>query len=302
MLQGSTFRVSFEVLAILAMGLCAGGTAYAAELVAANGITGAGTRSEGHGRAWAELGLSARDEEAAAWSQLGLGVKLGRSFEVEAQLPVAYRLVEREYTLLLGNAPDDGGSNDPVAWLGNPYFGVNLLALGDEGVRWRVGAGVTLPVTGLEDYPSELELLPLRAAGGQDPHLWLPGGASLVGRGRFEADVDRVSIAFDLAVIVLFDVADPGAYPPDRTAVLFLQPAAEVAGFVGAGTLVGARLPLVWGSLEDDFRLSLVPFLRQGLGSLFIEAQLTLDLVGPDGLPPEDGPLWGFQLGLGAPF
>lgn len=302
-MQCSTSRLRLVrwLPALLVFGGLCGGKAHAGELVAASGISGAGTRSEGNGRAWAELGLSAWDEEAAAWTQLGLGVALGRSFEVEAQLPIAYRLVEREYTILLAGASE--GSGGPAVWLGNPYFGVNLLALGDASVRWRAGAGFTLPVTGLEDFPSELELLPLRAAGGQDPWLWLPGGVSAVGRGRYEADVGQVTLAVDLAASLMFGVSDPSAYPPERTAVLFLQPALELAGFVQPDTLVGARLPMVWGSLDEEYRLSLVPFLRQGLGDFFVEALLTINVVGPDGLgPPGDGPLWGFQLGLGALF
>jgi hypothetical protein len=279
-----------------------GSSAHAAELAAANGITGAGTRSEGNGRAWAELGVSAWKEQAVAWTHLGLGLRLGPSLEVEAQLPVAYAIVERQDQILLEGS-DEGDAGAP-AWLGNPYFGVNLLSLREPALRWRVGAGFTLPVTGVDEYGSdEVERMPLWAAGNQDPHQWQPGGASLIGRARVELDAGRSIVSFDLAAIVALRVIDFDAFPSERTTVLFLQPAVEVAGHVSPDTLVGGRVPMVWGTLDEEFALSIVPFLRQELGDFFAEAQFTVNVFGLRGLvPPGDGPSWGLQLGIGAHF
>jgi len=286
--------MAFAVVALIS------GQARASELLAANGITGAGTRSDDAGRAWAELGFSARDEEAVAWTHLGLGLRPARWLEVEAQLPVGYTLIEREYT----NVSSGDGDGDSPVWLGNPYIGANLLALDEPGLRWRFGAGFTLPLTGVEQSDSDVRLLPLQAAGNQDPHLWRPGGVSIVGRGRLEVDTRPVTLSFDLASVVMLRVWDYGIYPSERTTVLYLQPAVEVLGHVSADTLVGARLPLIWGTLDEEFSLSIVPFLRQALGaSLFAEAIFTLNVVGPEGIgPSSDGPIWGMQLGLGASF
>lgn len=292
-------RVAAGVLVI--SGLAGSGAAHAAELVAANGVTGAGTRSDGSGRAWAELGVSALKEEAVTWVFVGAGLRLAPWLEVEAQLPIGHGIVERR-----DSAPEGGGDDDDgglPAWLGNPYFGVNLLGLREPDRRWRVGAGFTLPITGVDEYGGDVALLPLRAGGRQDPHLWQPGGASLVGRGRFELDASEVTLSFDLAVIVTLRVLDYSSFPSERITVLVLQPAVELASYVSPDTLVGARLPLVWGTLpEDEPALSIVPFLRQELGGgFFAEAQLTVNVVGPDGLIlGDDGPVWGAQLGLGA--
>jgi hypothetical protein len=303
MVQRSMFQVPFTRMSPMAFAVIAlgsGSSAHATELVAANGITGAGTRSDGNGRAWAELGFSVSEEEAVTWTQLGLGLRLSPSLEVEAQLPVAYGIVERE------TSPDDGsggGDDGFPAWLGNPYFGVNLLALHEPALRWRIGAGFTLPITGIDDSASDQELLPLWAAGSQDPHLWQPGGASLIGRGRVEIDAGEITLSLDLAAIVALRVLDFDGLRLERTTVLFLQPAFEVAGYVSPDTLVGARLPMVWGTLDEEFSLSVVPFLRQDLGDFFAEAQFTVNMIGPQGLvPPGDGPLWGMQLGIGARF
>jgi hypothetical protein len=286
-------------MAMAVFGWGSAGVAHATELQAANGITGAGTLSDGNGRAWAELGVSAWEEEAAAWAQLGLGLRLGPALEVEALLPVAISLVE-ERDDAVGSA--GGGGDDGVpAWLGNPYLGVNLLALGDPDVRWRIGAGFTLPVTGVEESARDVQLLPLRAGGNQDPHLWQPGGASLVGRGRVELDTGSLTFSFDLATIVTLRVLDYDSFPLERTTVLCLQPAFEVAGHVSPDTLVGGRLPMVWNTLDEDFTLSLVPFLRQELGQFFAEAQFTFNVFGQYGLfPLGEQPTWGLQLGVGA--
>jgi hypothetical protein len=283
------------------IGLGSGSSAHATELVAANGITGAGTRADGNGRAWAELAFAASEDEAAAWMQLGLGLRLSPSLEVEAQLPVAYGLLERED---LSFDSGSGGDDDGIpAWLGNPYFGVNLLGLDPPALRWRIGAGFTLPITGVDDYGSDLELLPLRAAGSLDPHLWQPGGASLIGRGRVEVDAGQVTLSLDLAAIVTLRVLDSDQFPLERTTVLFLQPAFEVAGYVSPDTLVGGRLPMVWDTLEEAFSLALVPFLRQELGDFFAEAQFTVNVFGVHGLLVRgDDPLWAMQLGIGARF
>ena len=290
--------------AVIGIVIGIGGPAHATELVAANGITGAGTRSDADGRAWAELGFSAWEEEAVAWTYLGFGLRLSPQLEVEAQLPVAYALVEREDSILLGGAGSGDGGDDFPAWLGNPYIGVNLLELREPDLRWRFGAGATLPVTGIDEFATDgLDFLPLRAGGNQDPHLWQPGGASLVGRGRIEIDTGQVTLSFDLAAIVMLRVWDFDVYPSERTTVLFLQPAVEVAGYVSPDTLIGARLPMVWGTLDEDFGASLVPFLRQELGAFFAEAQFTVNMVGSYGLfSPADGPIWGMQLGVGARF
>jgi hypothetical protein len=304
MAQRSMYRVPLTrvlPMACAVIGLGGGSAAHATELVAANGITGAGTRADGDGRAWAELGFSAWEEEAVAWTQLGLGLRLSPALEVEAQLPVAYSIVERRYTLDSGSGDGDDGV---PAWLGNPYFGVNLLALREPALRWRIGAGFTLPITGVDEYGSDdVELLPLWAAGSQDPHLWQPGGASLIGRARVEIDVGQIILSFDLAAIATLRVLDFDALPLERTTVLCLQPAFEVAGYVSPDTLVGGRLPMVWGTLDEEFALSVVPFLRQELGDFFAEAQFTVNGFGLRGLaPPGDGPIWGLQLGIGARF
>jgi hypothetical protein len=305
MVQHSMFRVQFTrvlPVAFAVIGLGGSGAAGATELVAANGITGAGTRSDGDGRAWAELGFSVWEEDAVAWMHLGLGLRLSPSLEVEAQLPVAYGSVGRRDVSIDTGSGD--GNDDFPGWIGNPYLGVNLLALREPALRWRIGAGVTLPIAGVDEYGSDdVEQLPLWAAGNQDPHLWQPGGASLVGRARIESDVGEVTLSFDLAAIVALRVLDFDTLPLERTTVLYLQPAFEVAGYVSSDTLVGGRLPMVWGTLDEEFALSLVPFLRQELDDYFVEAQFTATVVGLRGLaPPGDGPVWGMQLGIGARF
>jgi hypothetical protein len=281
----------------------AGGVARAAELVAPSGVLGAGTRLDGHGRAWAELGFSASDEEAVAWTQLGLGVRLSRSLELEALLPVAHGIIEQRDTLV--DSGSGGGGGGGGLWLGNPYFGANLLVWGEPGVRWRIGGGLTLPVTAVDEYGSsdDLERLPFVAGGRQEPHLWQPGGPSLVGRTRAEIDGGGVTLSLDLAAVVTLGVLDLDAYPSERTAVLFLQPAVELAGYVSPDTLVGGRLPAVWDSLDEDLTVAISSFLRQELGNLFAEAQLSLNVVGPYGLlSPAGDPAWGMQLGVGARF
>jgi hypothetical protein len=136
------FRASASV-ACAAIALGSGGVARGNELVAPSGITGAGTRPDCNGRAWAELGLSVRDEEAVAWTQLGLGVRPNRWLELEALLPVAHGIIERQETLVeSGSGGGDGGT--PL-WLGNPYFGANLLLWGEPGVRSRIGAASRYP-------------------------------------------------------------------------------------------------------------------------------------------------------------
>ena len=287
---------------IVAIVVGSGGVARGAELVAPSGITGAGTGSECGGRGWADLGFSASEEEAVAWTQLGVGVRLSRSLELEGLLPVASSLIEREDTSI-DSGP--GGGDGSRLWLGNPYLGANLLLWDEPGVRWRFGAGVTLPVTSIDEYGgiSDLERLPLRATGRQEPHLWQPGGPSFVGRARAELGGGDVTVSFELAAIVTLGVVDLDAYPTERTAVLFLQPAVEVAGYVSPDTLVGGRLPAVWDSLDDGVTVAIAPFLRQELGALFVEAMLTLGVAGQYGLlSPASDPAWGAQLGLGARF
>lgn len=300
--QARFARIAGAACAAIALG--SGGAARAAELVAPSGVTGAGTRPDCNGRAWAELGFSARDEDVVAWTQLGFGVRPGRSLELEALLPVAYGIIEQEALVQSG----DGGRSGTPLWIGNPYFGANLLVWGDPGVRWRIGGGFTLPVTSIDEYggSSDLERVPFVASGRQEPHLWQPGGPSFVGRARAEIDAGGVTVSFDLAAIVTVGVLDTNAYPSERTAVLFLQPAVELAGHVSPDTLVGGRLPAVWDSLEEALTVAITPFLRQELGALFAEAQLTLGVVGQYGLlsPATDAsdPVWGMQLGIGARF
>jgi hypothetical protein len=227
-------------------------------------------------------------------------VRLIPSLELEGLLPVAHGIIERQETSVDSGAGD--GSGSPL-WLGNPYFGANLLIWGENGVRWRIGGGFTLPVTSIDEYGSsdDLERLPFNAGGRQEPQLWQPGGPSFVGRARAEIGGDAVTLSFDLAAIVTLGVLDLDAYPSERTAVLFLQPAVELAGHVSPDTLVGGRLPALWDSLDEDLTVAIAPFLRQELGALFAEAQLTLGVVGRYGLlSPAGDPAWGMQLGLGA--
>jgi hypothetical protein len=164
---------------------------------------------------------------------------------------------------------------------------------------------LTLPVTSIDEYGStdDLERLPFIAGGQQEPHLWQPGGPSFVGRVRAEIDGGGVTLSFDFAAIVTVGVLDLDAYPADRTAVLFLQPAVEIAGYAVPDTLVGARVPALWDSLDEGLTVAVAPFLRQELGDFFAEAMLTLGVVGQNGLlSPAGDPVWGAQLGVGARF
>ena len=295
MARGSLiWRLSAAVSAIV---LANAHSASATELAAPSGITGAGTRMDGGTRAWGELGFTTIDEDAALWAQLGVGLRLTAALEIEALLPVAGVMAPQQATI---GASDDG--TEFSALLGNPYLGVNLLALRAPELRVRVGAGVTLPVTSLDDYAYEPELLPLWATGSHDAHLWQPGGPSLVVRSRVELERAGLIFSLDLAGVLTLNVADPDAYPPDRTPVVFLQPALELAGYASSDTLIGLRLPLVYDSLQDELNLSAVPFLRHHIGDGFVAALLTLNLAGPHGFEDGDGPMWGFQLGAGLSF
>lgn len=251
---------------------------------------------DGGSRTWGELGFTIVDENAALWAQLGAGLRLSPALEVEALLPVAALLITRQATV----AGEDG--SEVSGLLGNPYLGVNLLALRAPELRVRVGAGVTLPVTSLDDSAFDPELLPLWAMGSQDAHLWQPGGVSLVARGRVELERAELIFSLDLAGALTLDVSDPNAYPPDRTPVVLLQPALEVAGYASADTLIGVRVPLVYDSLYDELHLSAAPFLRHHVGDGFVSALVTLNVAGPHGFEDGDGPMWSFQLGAGLSF
>jgi hypothetical protein len=207
---------------------------------------------------------------------------------------VGYGWEDREELVLGGTIGGSAGTESSV-WLGNPYFGANLIALREPRLRLRLGGGFTLPVVGAADGQRSFELLPLWAAGSQEPQRWLPGGPSLVGRARAEVWQGGLIFSVDLAAILTF----AGKNADQSTT---LQPALELAGYAAPGTLIGVRLPLVWDSQGEQVSSSVVPFLRQELGSFFADAQFSVNLSGPYGLSLAEGPIWGMQIGAGARF
>jgi hypothetical protein len=261
----------------------------APRLAAVTGITGAGT-GLGDARLWGELGFHDQDAVTSISSELGFGLLLSPSLELEAILPFGYAKVP-------GNDPPIdaviGPSNNDGFDIGNPYVGINIF---DARLRWSLGVG--LPVASSDDgFGFGLPLYAAWATRGlQDAQLWLPDTLSLVGRLRAEAG-DELVLAIDAAAIAAIPTSDGD----DRDVEVILQPAAELIIRAARSTAIGARLSMVWTVTGDgdDVQLALAPFLRHFFGSSFITAQLLMNLDEPLGFAFDDGGYWGFFLGFG---
>ncbi|MEZ4268721.1 MAG: hypothetical protein R3F39_20380 [Myxococcota bacterium] len=246
-------------------------------------------RAEVHGGADLEMGFARWDDVTILAPQISGWLGINQRARVEASFGFSHVDIDGVKRLELGN----------------PYLGA-AFTLPTTRARSFAGLGVALPVASLPDEFRDLVLgsaalagaLQLRAL--RDSWLWYPdtltvvvsgGAASAATQGGFEA-----SISGDAAVLIATKTADR-----DK-AELAIQLVGTGAYVMSRAFRAGVDLVAVWSPTEgddDNFQLSVEPFVRVGFGAVSARVGLTLPIDEPLGPPFDEKAGWGLRFGVG---
>jgi len=187
-------------------------------------------------------------------------------------------------------------------------FGNALLSadVGDfheeRGLRYRFGAGLTLPFADAGDTSERLALhMAIATRGAWSLWLWAPGRLSIVGLGQVETDLaESLVLAADAGVGLMFDVSEGG---DDETAIP-VQLAANLEYLIGTVAL-GLRAQGVYAPEpllpdREALQVSVMPYGRIPVSeTVFATAGFVLNLNQPYGFSFSEGGVWGLRVGIG---
>ncbi|NOY89754.1 MAG: hypothetical protein GXP55_01000 [Deltaproteobacteria bacterium] len=193
--------------------------------------------------------------------------------------------------------------SDSTLRLGNPLISVDLLGHRDS-LRYRVGAGLALPVASSDSATQDLAIgLAMAMRGGFHPWLWMPNRLSLIATGRVEGDLgENIVIGGDGAAALLIGTGD-GA-----NTNLSIEAGADGEYHAKGPLFVGLRLTMVLyadlapstSSLDNDnLQFALMPYARFLFGRSFVTAGLEINLDTPFGPSFSDAGVWGLRVGAG---
>ena len=243
-------------------------------------------------RAYAELGFHTQDAFTSITPILGGGYKVLDFLEVELVLPMAYA----SYDVFDVDSGDLVGESSFL--IGNPYLGANYLGGADK-LRYKVGAGLTLPLAPADEAGHFIALFGAAGMHGyQEYQYWLPDTLSIVTPSRIEWGDDLV-IGGEVQLGIHIPTGDNQG---DTETSIALAPG--VAYWLSDKTLVGGRLPFFWLLSEegDNAQLAVEPYFRHYFSNIFLMGRFTLNIDEPGGFSFDDGKLWGLHLGAGATF
>jgi hypothetical protein len=206
------------------------------------------------------------------------------------------------------NVTDPAGPDASFTMLGNLALGgwVRPVAPSTEtAATATVGLVATVPTAFVTDTDPEraFELAALGTAsaarGFRSAWLWLPERGAVVVPVRLSFGLDGGwRFGASAAVALTYGVADEG-----RDLIPIVELAPDVT-WTSGDLRVGVRVTTVFqsGGLADDdaLQVSVEPFVRFEVDTLFFGAALTVDIDPPAGFSFADGGIWGAHLLAGA--
>jgi hypothetical protein len=274
------------------------------------GLDLAGAVEEGGGGTitlWGELAMHAgpytytHDAATVQVSGISFSPLVGAAYHATQRIRVGAMMGLA--TSILTDAMAGGTDLSGLAFrLGNPALTVDLVGPGDGDLRWRLGAGITLPIASPGDTAESIALdLAAAMRGAWNFWLWAPSRITPYVTGRAEIDLgERLVAGVDAGAGVLLDVSDGGEPSP-----FILQLAVDgdyrLAGRFSVGARVTAVLVDEVFPERESAQIALMPYVRLAneAGDGFLTAGFVFNLDPPYGPSFADGNAWGLRVGAG---
>jgi hypothetical protein len=198
-----------------------------------------------------------------------------------------------------GGAERDAGAAFVFA---NPLLSIDY-GVQDQPLRWRVGAGVTIPLASATALSSQAALaIAVASRGGWDIWMWAPDRMSGILDGRLETDLtDALVVGVDGGAGVLGYIGDSitaeTGFAAQVGADIELALGQVNVGLRATGVFVGEDL----FPERDSLQVALMPYALFRLSTTtFLTAGFVLNLDPPFGFSFREGNVWGLRVGIGS--